>query len=681
MTRRFVIASLLLWLLPPLSLPQFQNSSGGFFSQLEKDVFEISPEECLQRIGALPEDQRGSCRVQVLSAIALLRKGGMDNRIRAADILEKCAAHSRKNPYFYFARGLLYQHQNRYSGAIKAYRKALEIKPYFVPALVKAGECYFQNFIKNYHRFTDSEVPISFQEYAFEDYSNSKSYLSRAIDLDPHQNEALRYLCLLYFEMKQYQAIVDLLKQRTLTDPQNEMIHLFLGMAYSRLQEYPKANAHFKIALQNMAPALALVFRDPGFLLTGKGQKARRLNVERYWAFADPLFLSEENERLLEQYTRMAYVFYRFEVPELNLPGWQTDRGLVYLKYGPPQRIVRMEKEMADISTVLPATEIWTYPDFQFVFEDSYWNGNFQFAEPILNPDSKSAFKSRASTNYSLVAENVFRDIPERFEYHLSGGQLPVRRKMYRFRGKEGMTEIWIPLEIKSSQLPDPSRFKLHYALYLWTPRDASPRPAGTSPPKPAWKWVREGGEKYWLSDLSATAARGNYQYSLELIDRTRQRDFVERDTLNIPGFDGNKLMLSDVVLCSQILPASPDDPHSRSSLVLIPNLSHRFGRQETMHMYLEVYNLSRSAGGTTDYRVESTLSPRRNGILGRLFGGSRKQVTIVNQFQGSAADDKIVQAIRLSNLAEGAYKLTIRVTDNISADFNQKTVNFRVIR
>ena len=57
---------------------------------------------------------------------------------------------------------------------------------------------------------------------------------------------------------------------------------------------------------------------------------------ERFWRAKDPLFSTELNERLLEQYRRFAYATWRFAAPNVGLRGWETIRGKVYIRYGEP---------------------------------------------------------------------------------------------------------------------------------------------------------------------------------------------------------------------------------------------------------------------------------------------------------------------------------------------------------
>ena len=58
--------------------------------------------------------------------------------------------------------------------------------------------------------------------------------------------------------------------------------------------------------------------------------------VEQFWLRRDPTPGTPENEFKTEHYRRMAYANEHFAS---SRPGWQTDRGRVYITYGPPDEI------------------------------------------------------------------------------------------------------------------------------------------------------------------------------------------------------------------------------------------------------------------------------------------------------------------------------------------------------
>jgi GWxTD domain-containing protein len=58
--------------------------------------------------------------------------------------------------------------------------------------------------------------------------------------------------------------------------------------------------------------------------------------VEQFWLRRDPTPDTVENEFKEEHYRRIAYANERFGA---GVPGWKTDRGWIYIKFGPPDQI------------------------------------------------------------------------------------------------------------------------------------------------------------------------------------------------------------------------------------------------------------------------------------------------------------------------------------------------------
>ena len=63
----------------------------------------------------------------------------------------------------------------------------------------------------------------------------------------------------------------------------------------------------------------------------------RTLFVEQFWLRRDPTPNTAENEYKEEHYRRIAYANLHFAWQAI--PGWNTDRGRIYIQYGPPDRI------------------------------------------------------------------------------------------------------------------------------------------------------------------------------------------------------------------------------------------------------------------------------------------------------------------------------------------------------
>ena len=97
---------------------------------------------------------------------------------------------------------------------------------------------------------------------------------------------------------------------------------------------------------------------------------------EEFWERRDPEPNTEENEFKMEYFTRLE------KADELFMgegrPGWLTDRGRIYILFGPPQYRETHTIESSDFTSLLYGRcgEIWHYGGFPVVFVDSTCTGN-----------------------------------------------------------------------------------------------------------------------------------------------------------------------------------------------------------------------------------------------------------------------------------------------------------------
>ncbi len=95
-------------------------------------------------------------------------------------------------------------------------------------------------------------------------------------------------------------------------------------------------------------------------------EEEREQFIEQFWLRRDPTPDTEENEYKEEHYRRIAYANEHFAS---GIPGWRTDRGRMYIMYGPPDEIdahpsggyyQRPEEEGGGSTSTYPF-EVWRY--------------------------------------------------------------------------------------------------------------------------------------------------------------------------------------------------------------------------------------------------------------------------------------------------------------------------------
>ena len=84
---------------------------------------------------------------------------------------------------------------------------------------------------------------------------------------------------------------------------------------------------------------------DVGYIITDEerasfkqanNDEEREQFIEQFWLRRDPTPDTEENEFKEEHYRRIAYANEHFAS---GIPGWKTDRGRIYITFGPPDEI------------------------------------------------------------------------------------------------------------------------------------------------------------------------------------------------------------------------------------------------------------------------------------------------------------------------------------------------------
>lgn len=103
--------------------------------------------------------------------------------------------------------------------------------------------------------------------------------------------------------------------------------------------------------------------------------------ITEFWLRRDPTPGTVENEYKEEHYRRIAYSNEHFAH---NVPGWKTDRGQIYITYGPPNKITG-----SHASALSTAVEDWHYDDVlgnhqethDFRFVDSCRCGDYRLEQ------------------------------------------------------------------------------------------------------------------------------------------------------------------------------------------------------------------------------------------------------------------------------------------------------------
>ncbi len=197
-----------------------------------------------------------------------------------------------------------------------------------------------------------------------------------------------------------------------------------------------------------------------------KTDEERQSFVESFWMRRDPTPDTEENEFKEEHYRRIAYANDHYPS---GIPGWKTDRGMIYIKYGAPDEIDShpsggsyerpMEEGGGETSTY--PFEDWRYryidgigTNINIEFVDTTMSGEYHIS---LDPGEKDALLYVPGAGLSLSEQMGLSSKTQRFQRtdgtHLASGNTPLPESMNEFTRLEQYAKLQAPPAIKFKDL------------------------------------------------------------------------------------------------------------------------------------------------------------------------------------------------------------------------------------
>lgn len=129
----------------------------------------------------------------------------------------------------------------------------------------------------------------------------------------------------------------------------------------------PSSLLNIDVALSMMR----IIVEEETYNRLRSGNEAERIRkFYEFWEERDPEPEREFNPLMVEFFTRIDEAFDRFS--SLQVPGYDTDQGKTYIRFGSPQNIERR------LPSDGPAREIWTYESREFIFEATSGFGEYK---------------------------------------------------------------------------------------------------------------------------------------------------------------------------------------------------------------------------------------------------------------------------------------------------------------
>ena len=234
------------------------------------------------------------------------------------------------------------------------------------------------------------------------------------------------------------------------------------GLPQRELSEKEREKRSKKLEQELQTAYKKWLQEDVAYILTGEEKEAflhlnsdeeREQFIEQFWLRRDPTPDTVENEFREEHYRRIAYANERFSSGK---PGWRTDRGRIYIAWGPPDEIESHPSggayyrpiEEGGGSTSTYAFEIWRYRYLEGVgqevileFVDPSMSGEYRLT---MDPSEKDALLNVPGAGLSFLEEMGLADKSSRFD-RTDGTRLPLRpgEMGNQLRGTRGAWEAF----------------------------------------------------------------------------------------------------------------------------------------------------------------------------------------------------------------------------------------------
>jgi len=241
------------------------------------------------------------------------------------------------------------------------------------------------------------------------------------------------------------------------------------------MSEKDRRKQEEKLRKELMGPYRKWLNEDVGYIITDEERQSfkrlatddeRQSFIESFWLRRDPTPDSAENEYKEEHYRRIAYANERYAS---GIPGWKTDRGRIYITFGPPAEIEshpsggtyeRPIEEGGGTTSTYPF-EIWRYRyieglgnDIMIEFVDPTMTGEYRMT---MDPSEKDALLMVPGAGLTMMEQMGLADKADRFNRtdgtRLGTGTQPLPARMNQFERLHQYAMLQKPPQIKFKDL------------------------------------------------------------------------------------------------------------------------------------------------------------------------------------------------------------------------------------
>ena len=434
--------------------------------------------------------------------------------------------------------------------------------------------------------------------------------------------------------------------------------------------------------------------------------------IKNFWYRRDPTPDTIENEFKDEHYRRIVYANQHFA---WRVPGWRTDRGRIYIIYGPPDSIesttpgALKEKDGEKLAEALSApVEVWQYRYLQGIgqevklqFIDVCRCGDFhmradtrgflmQFACPqdglSVCPDRKPTndrpdpILPKPSTQIVKQPQVRFKDLEEIVTTKVRYNALPFGTQTSAVRATESTDWVSLTLQFQNRDLSwkkngEKPSVNLHvYARFTTlTGRIAQTVEEEIKAFDDLCNGKQDSANGTIQFSRSLALPAGRYRLDIAVHDLNADKVGTRSQGLIVPDFYADNLETSPMIVAEQI-DARPHYAHPDSGELYVgdvrihPRLAGSDGKPavfhpgEQLHLFLQAYNLSVS---TNTAKPDAVITYKIvNAASAKIVVEHQETNTDLTQVREQIT---IQKSVSLTGVPKGEYYVCVTVNDLIA--------------
>jgi GWxTD domain-containing protein len=468
--------------------------------------------------------------------------------------------------------------------------------------------------------------------------------------------------------------------------------------------------------------------QDVAYIITNEERRAferlrndeeREQFVEQFWLRRDPSPDTVENEYKEEHYRRIAYANQHFAS---GIPGWRTDRGRIYITWGPPDQrdehpsggMYQRTPEEGGGSTSTFPFEIWRYrhldgvdDDINLEFLDTTMSGEYRLTNDPCEKDALAKVPNAGLTQTELMGLSTkanrlgntngnscgmplfgqtekmnefrrlelaakifsppavkFADLKGVVESSVTYSLLPMQVQVNYFPVTEASVLTYVTLQFANKDLQFQAKDGVHRATVniLGRVSTLTRRPMT---PFEATVVVDSGTRSLYNAVLPLSP--GAYRLDIAAKDVVAGNIAHYQTALSVPRLDPEKLQTSGILLADIIEPVSPKSIGAAQFVIgdskVRPRIDARFSRDERLGIYCQAYNLTPLLSAQVEYEIVNTATQQK-----------------VYSALEDLSQPTIHRFVDLKDFAPGSYTLRLNITDRGRGQTATASAGFTVL-